>query len=372
MQETQEMTAAIAEWQGALNELVNVSYETAQLTAESFAAEQMGPNVDRLVDAVLGSNERLMEFLNEPLDSGDDLDAQDRLFGLLYGTLVGADALSSAGEEPLTIAASLRIGAAERWPTDSWRDEISDAAAILSSTPTLAGAAGEPVPVELDETIDHLSTTAGSELRSIVTDTAVTLVIPQLPGAVAAVVGGQAGKLITGASHYISGLFARVKKAASRLIQWVVDRAHKILPPPLYSVVSGFVASSIDDLKDRADQLIGSLAATAMGKHGVEAAWSAASDAQLAAALPRLSDATAIPVKRIGQVTSCRTFIDKWFKSLISQVSKVPAVAIGIAATAAAVIILVLYELWRGLHQIEGLVSAPPIRAPRTGRRWKL
>ncbi len=356
MEQTSEMTTTIEEWQDALNNLVEISYQTAQLSANEFAGSELERDVDRLVDDVIASNERLIDHLSEPLESGEDLDAQDRLFGLIYGSLVGVDALNSSGEEPQLIAATLRIETVDSYPSSSWRQEIEEATAIVSSRRAVTGAAIAPDPLDLDDTIEHLSTTAGTELRSTATDTVVTLVIPQLPGALAAVIGGHGGDLIKSAAHYISGAFARVKKAASRIVQWVVDRAHRILPPRLRAIVSGFVATNVDMIKEKADQLIGSIAAMALGRGRVEAAWNAASPATIASARPRMASATDDPLKRIGQVTRCRSFIDKWLKSLIALLAKVPAVTIGIAAAAAAVIALVLYELWRGLHQLGALV----------------
>ncbi len=356
MEQTDEMTNAITEWQQYLNELVAVSYRTAQ--ASSAAFDQLVPqqDIDGLVDNLLTANDRLTAYMNDALEGGEDLDAQDRLFGVIYGSFVGADALNTAAEDPEVIAANLRLASVEEFPTNTWLSEIEDATAIVSSAGAVAGGAGVPYQPTLDETIDELSDAAGSELRSIVTDAAVTLVIPRLPGAVASVLGGTAGSAIAKAASYIKGVFAVAKKGASRIVEWVVAHAQKILPPPLYSIVKRFVSAEVRALQDKADDVIGSIAAFALGKPGVLAAWGAAGEGALIQAIPEMPDATKVPLKRIKQVTRCRSFIDKWFQNLIALVAKVPQVAIGIAAAAAATIILVLYELWRGLHQLEALV----------------
>jgi hypothetical protein len=76
----------------------------------------------RLITLVLVANERVLEHMIGWL-AEDDPDAQDRLFRLIYRSLVGADALNSASDFPDYVSASLRVTSTDAFPEEPWLSE---------------------------------------------------------------------------------------------------------------------------------------------------------------------------------------------------------------------------------------------------------
>ncbi len=363
MEQTAEMGVAIGEWQNALQSLVAQSGQIARLTGPVFLQSELAAprgGIETAVTRVLVANDRVLEHMVGWL-AEDDPDAQDRLFGLIYGSLVGADALNSASDSPDYVSASLRVTSTDAYPEESWLSEIESATAIVSGIHGVGGGAGASLyQPQLNDAIGRISDAAGGEVRAIATDSAMTIAVPQIPGQFAHVIGGKGGAQVLQATSKIKGAFAVAKRAAGRIVSWVVAEAHRILPSrlqqPVETVVKNIFQKYQGQFQDQIDHLIGSIAAVALGKRDVEEDWQNANSTRVIQAVPGIPGAVEEPLKRIGQVTRCRSFIDKWLSSVVSAVAKFPHMVLAIVAVAVAAIILVLYGLWRGLDQLQRLI----------------
>jgi hypothetical protein len=302
--------------------------------------------------------DRVFEQLRGPLAEGDD-DAFRGMFAFLTGNMSVADAIMTAADSPDAIVASLmleRIEWIELTPAETWRRDIAEAVATLLGLEPVRGAQDDDL-AELNETLDKLIDQSGDELVAIGRDTVLAAALPHVGTSLTAVLTGPAAQAFDAIRTGVHVGWAAVKKAASTVMNWVVNHVTHLVPNWMQPRIENAVANIKENLVDNAGPVVGRIAAGILGLGATREAWRQASAEERNAAGMRLIAATGDEMSLLRNVTRVRTFIDKYGRWLISMFVKIPQVFLAVAALALAAIVLVLSALWHGLRDIKDLVS---------------
>lgn len=352
---------AVSAWETAANSLLDVALRVAPLTEQQLISA-LQPNAPEPVPLELSSTavtraaDLVFEQLRGPLAEGDD-EAFRGMFAFLTGNMSVADAIMTAADSPDAIVASLMLDRIESIPAEAWQRDIAEAVRTLRGVEPVRGAQDDDL-AELNDTLDKLTDQAGDELVAIGSDTVLAIALPHVGTALTAVLTGPAAKAFDAIRTGIHVGWAAVKKAASTVMNWVIDHVTHLVPQSMQKVIEDAVRNIVSNLMSNAGHAVGRIAANILGLGGTREAWRRASAGERDAATMQLTAATADEVSLLRNVTRVRTFIDKYGRWLISMWVKIPQVVLAVAALATAAMVLVLSALWHGLRDIKGLVSA--------------
>jgi hypothetical protein len=296
--------------------------------------------------------------LTAAIDDDDD-DAFQSMFTFLVANLAVADAMATAADEPDQVARSMRLDSIDQFSTESWQRDVDDAVNDLLPGPGVvrgASVAGGP----LDTALGTLTDQSGQQLVGIAKDAVLGAAIPNVGPALAQVLGGTIAKVFNEVQAGMHLGWAAIKRAASKVIEWVIDHITRLVPNGLRGVIEPAVdkvrASLTDDANHVISKAVGEVAGAVLGLEVTRTSWANATDATRAAALNRLPTATDGELSLISKVARVRGFFDRYGRWLDS-LTKIPQVALALATLAVIAITLILSALWSGLRNVRMLVN---------------
>lgn len=295
--------------------------------------------------------DRLLTAADIAVDAAGELGGID----ILLGNLEVTNVLLTASQEPSVFSEMGVDGASVSF------DEARVQVAVLKNS---ADGVIEPTPRNLPASVegklDELQDAGGTELVELATS----------PTVHAAVLGGVKGIAVVAADKVkkafdaVESALSWLKKAAVRVVEWVVNKLRKMLPDGFQSKFDELVETVKDKLVDGAPGIVGDLLGKLLGRRGAEEAWKALSADRVLELEPSLDETTMTHLTRIGFITRGREAVDKFdiVVTALRGTNVFPQVQIAALALVAAVFGFVGFQVFDGFRDLERLAersSAP-------------
>jgi hypothetical protein len=348
---------AVRDWERSAEQVITIAVESIPLDSTAFT-ERFGAQdvtvVDEETEKLLERSDVVFEELRPHLD--DDPDARARFSALLAGNLQVVDALVSAADEPSTVSDELGIDPASVELATWIRPLAEYRTALLLGVPRIQGGTPEaPAPIESE--IDELGTAAGTEVVALATDAVLAYSSQMFLDGLVRVASGTAASVLDGARDAITGAFTRLKRAAHRVITWLVDRITRLLP----SSLRPRIVDAANALAGGVGQLVGAALTRVLGSTDTIRKWAEADSGDaLDAALETAKTATDPHLARIGWMTQGRETVNRWGARVIVPLvtDGNPVGQIAFVVVVAAVFVFVCVQVWDGLRDLEALAPS--------------
>lgn len=149
-----------------------------------------------------------------------------------------------------------------------------------------------------------------------------------------------------------------LKKAALRIMAWVIDKVKRLLPATLGDKIDNLVEKMQEALASGAGSFATDLYGRVLGRGDAEMAWQRARDEgkDLAGAEAKLGSTVEAHLGRIGWVTKGRTLVERYDAIVAGVIQAAPdLVKLGFAALVAACLGFVAIQVWDGFNDVEAL-----------------
>lgn len=233
--------------------------ESSEALRARIEAEEWVEPSDRVVDRTEGARDSI------------DLDAANRALALYTGSLLMVDALLGAAESPNTIRAEFGVEDLFEFG-GSTLSAIEGFADVINGGPAAVGA--DPIATMPGE-LHRLGDAAGSETVALATFGIGGRELPDLVSAL----GDLAGASRDGAQAIhellqLNGLLNRLKREAARILQWLLNRVSRLLPPGTQKLVEQLSQDRTFDLF-RPARIVGEVEVDIFGARMLIARWNA-------------------------------------------------------------------------------------------------
>ncbi|MBT2551267.1 hypothetical protein [Arthrobacter sp. ISL-65] len=347
MRDADKVAAATESWRLGAESVIGFAEMAAPVDEGEFAPFSAG-GIDDSVGELEARIDRLLTAADVSVDAAGELGGID----ILLGNLEVANVLLTASQEPSSVFSEMGVdGGSVSF------DEARVHVAVLKSS---ADGVVEPTPRELPDSVrgkfDELQVAGGTELVELAKSPTVHAVVVGGAKGIAVVAAGK----VKEAFHAVESALSWLKKAAVRVIEWVVTKLRKMLPDRFQSKFDELVETVKDKLVDGAPGTVGTLLGALLGRRGAEKAWGALSADRLLELEPSLDKTTMNQLTRIGFITRGRKAVDKFdiVVSALADTNVIPQVKIAALALVAAVIGFVGFQVWDGFHDLERLAEA--------------
>lgn len=359
--ESTELRSAAGSWRSSMEALLDVAQRVGPvdaLVADLGVGDEdeLDAVVDRQTDAVIADSERILGLLER--EAGPD--EHEQMLAALVGDVTLADALAAAGDSAADFFGDFGLGADPSEVLRSTRAELDTFQAIVAGLRPVAGGQVAPPP-ELAARFEVLEEAAGTELVELATSDVMWAL------AAGAITG--LGDVAQGVAAFdrlrevVTGWAKALKKAALKLVKWVVEQVARLLPAALRQRVDDAWERLREQLAANIPSWVGNVVGGLFGRPEAEAAWAtAAADParDLSAAIAALGTSIDGEVRRIGWITSGRKKIDGVGSKVIGVANAAAPVArIAFGAAALLVFGFVVWQVFDGCNDIEALVAAP-------------
>ncbi|MET0426424.1 MAG: hypothetical protein ABW046_21320 [Actinoplanes sp.] len=250
---------------------------------------------------------------------------------VLLGALeVGSTLLAAADQpSPMTAAAPTAL------------NELAD---VLRGNPTTA-------PDAVTDRLEALETAGADELLALGRD---AILIKALGGAVTKL-AELGGPQVKKAFDKLEDTWNVVRKAAARILKWVVDELRNLVPKEFQDRFDAALQQITDAIKDGVPAAAGNLLGRVLGRRETEAVWQAEADrgVDLTKAEAALPIVIAGHLTRIGYVTTAR----KHAALAVIVIRRIPQANLVLAALGVSLIAFVMFQVWDGFNDISALAT---------------
>lgn len=356
MTKEESLAELAAEWRMAADDVLDVARVAAPLAADDMAGLELAVAskwsatavppaevVDHRVNALLSRSDDLLAEI------GDDAGAIPVLLGALE---VGNALLVSSQnqEEAFRTLGPAADGVVSMAGPALALDELR-AAVVGEDAPATV-----PLPPELTGKLDSLQNAGAKELIALGEEA----VLQQVLGKGVTAVVSLGGEKVERAFEWVKSKVHFIRRAAVRILEWVVDKFKRLVPVALRDKVDKAIDFVVEKLKGGVEPAVGALLGELLGREGAEQAWQVAVDSgkDMTTAKSKLETVISGHTKRIGYVSTARTAVagaGAVVEALLSIA--VPEVQIVLGALVVALAGFVCWQLWDGFNDIEGLVA---------------
>lgn len=209
-----------------------------------------------------------------------------------------------------------------------------------------------PLPQELTDKLETLETEGAKELIALGEDA----VLQQVVGHAVTSLADLGGERVKQAFVWVKEKVNFVRRAAVRILEWVVDKFKSLVPKEHRDKVDKAVKFVTEKLRDGAVTLAGDLLGMLLGRPGAEEAWQGKDPTAAKAGLETVISGH---IKRIGYVSTGRKAV-AGAAAVVEAVLSIAAahVQIVLGALAAVLAGFVCWQVWDGFNDIERLASA--------------
>jgi hypothetical protein len=355
--EVPDYLASVSQWSAAASAVLNDANGAVRITEDLLAErysdfDSSTSPVRNLIDAADG----VVGHLANAIEANDD-DAFQTMFSFLVGNLAVADAVATAADER-GVTDAIRIETSDDVSPESRQRDVDDAVNALRGPGRIGGAAvpGDPLSASLSNLTDQ----SGQQLVEIARDAILSAALPEVGPALAKLVNGKAASVFEGVQTKLNLVWAALKRAASKIIDWVIDHITRLIPSALDEKIAPAVkkvrASLTGDANNLIGKAVGDVAGMALGLKSTRTSWANASPATVASAANNLPKATDGELALIAKVDKVRRFLDR-YGSWLDGLTKIPQVVLALATLAVIAMVLVLSALWSGLRNVRVLVE---------------
>lgn len=350
---------AIQEWRDSADALLRLSERAAPLTDETFrgafGSEDPEVEIDRKVDTFLSKSVEALVAVEAARGAPAAELTRPETIDVLLSNIEVADAMLAGSEPPDDALRSpavfgerpVRFAAAR-----ARMDELESAMRVSDGDArALAGDERTVVLAELTTALDDLQNAGADELLALGRDGTVVGAL----GAGMKTLAQLGGKKVEEAFAALKGVLTLLKRGAIRILEWVVDRLHSLVPAGAQGKIDDLIEKARGKLADGARQWFRDTIGDALGRDDVEKAWNAATDMTSArAALPGI---TQDHLTRIGYCSSARKVVGTFGGAVATVLgTAAPAVRIVVLALVLAAFAFVGYQVYDGFVDIGNLV----------------
>jgi hypothetical protein len=360
METTTDLRSAVSDWQAAANAAIAAARRGAALTLvemaggsfdETQANRELAPTGDPegAVDGMLAAGDRIIELLPGELE--EDVDAATRALALFAGSLAVVDTIAGATEPPEAIRAERRLRTF--WEYGRVADaDVDFFAGVLLGAPS-GGSDGprSTAPRELT----RLGEGAGHETVSLASSVIVNSTLDSLIDGLRTVFDVRhATGAFADVMQALAGFLNRFKRAATRLVQWIAERALKLLPRTLAEVLKEKISDGVLSLS-QVDHLVGAALVDLFGANEIRARWKA-----LPAQPPPGVDRSVVQpyLDHIGWIAAGRRAIDRWGGNVVLDLARTvgPSIQVAYYIVVAVAILFVGTQAGMGVRALDRAV----------------
>ncbi|TFC83302.1 hypothetical protein E3T23_02735 [Cryobacterium cheniae] len=347
MENTDNVVAATESWRLSAENVIAFA-EIAAPVGEGEFAPFSAEGIDDPDGELDARIDRLLSEADIAVDAAGDRGGIDILLGNLEVTSV----LLTASQEPSVVFTEMGV--------DDGSISFDEARVQVAVLKGAADGVIEPTPRKLPDSVhgkfDELQNAGGTELVELAKSPTVHAAVVGGWRGIAAVVAEKANEAFEAVKSALSWL----KRAAVRIVEWVVNKLRKMMPHSFQTKFDKLVETIPDKLADGAPGIVGELLGALLGRPGVVDAWGALSADQVVELESRLDETTKSQLTRIGFITKGRKTVDKFsiVVAVLDGTVVAPQVKIAALALIVAVVGFVGFQVWDGFHDLERLARA--------------
>lgn len=351
MYSSSALTSATAAWTAAADSLLDEAQRIAPLRKGRLlieesdeANEAQAARIEQQVEAMLAEGDRVWSELEGGLSTSD---GRFQAGSFLMGTLALGDSLQAADPAPDDTMEPIDARLIQVDTFANARMLVSHTSAVLTT------------PDALETNLEQIETCGANESWKLLSGAAGKLAGGALVSGLEGILSGAAAAAFSELKKLVTRWWEVLKKAALRIMEWVIEKVKKLLPDALGDKVDKLVEQMQEWLTNSAGAAATDAYGRLLGRGDTEAAWekARASGKDLTEAESNLAGIVEAHTGRIGWVTKGRTLVERYDSIVAGVVGAAPdLVKVGFAALVAACLGFVAIQVSDGFNDIEALV----------------